>query len=341
MTGQAPAKTKIWQYSKATGGLENHLVLNEVPTPNPKSKEHLIRVIAVSLNPVDFKPAEAPIGGLLVRKPATPGYDVAGEIVVPAPGSAFKPGQLVFGGTGRSPFAGGALSEYITAPTNQILAIPEGVSVAQAAALPIAALTAYQTIKPNTKPGDKILLNGGSGGVGHFGIQIAKALGCHVTVTCSSKNVDFCKSLGADEVVDYTKGDVVESLKALGYPFDLVIDNVGSNHDMYWKCDQYTKPKAKWINIASSPSAADISFMAKGLLLPSFLGGQSRKFEGFYAQPVEKDLQQIVDWAKEGKIKVHIDTTFPFSDVAGAFRKLKTGRTRGKLIIDLASQVTQ
>ncbi|KAF1821639.1 putative zinc-type alcohol dehydrogenase-like protein C16A3.02c [Dissoconium aciculare CBS 342.82] len=332
-----PTTTKSWQYASVAGGLESQLQLKDVAIRKIKPNEHLIRILATSLNPVDYKVAEAPIvGGILVRKPAVPCYDIAGEIVQAASGSKLQPGQLVFGGTGGSPFAGGGLTEYVVAPANQIIAVPKGISAVEAASIPIAGITAYQSIKPHSKEGDRILLNGGSGGVGLFGIQIGKALGRHVTVTCSTRNIELCKAAGADVVVDYTKGDLIDNLKALGQPFDLVIDNAGSNHDLYWKCDQFTTADAKYVNVASSPAWKDVSFMLKANAVPSFLGGQKRKLQGLFAQPIEADLQQIIDWMQEGKVKAHIDSTFSMQQAPDAFRQLKTGRSRGKVVIQVA-----
>jgi NADPH:quinone reductase-like Zn-dependent oxidoreductase len=281
--------------------------------------------------------AEAPIvGGILVRKPAVAGYDIAGEIIQAASGSKVVPGQLVFGGTGGSPFAGGGLTEYVVAPASQIIAVPKGVSAIDAASIPIAGLTAHQSIKPHSKVGDRVLLNGGSGGVGLFGIQIAKALGRHVTVTCSTRNVELCKKAGADEVVDYTQGELIALLKATGQPFDLICDYVGSNHDLYWKAHEFTSRDAKYINVASSPSFKDISFMVKANFFSAIPGGSKRKLQGLFAQPVVEELQQIVDWMAEGKVKAHIDSTYTWQQIPDAFRALKTGRTRGKIVIQVA-----
>jgi NADPH:quinone reductase-like Zn-dependent oxidoreductase len=332
-----PTTTRSWQYASVAGGLESQLQLKEVPLPKIKANEHLIRVLAVSLNPVDYKVAEAPIvGGILVRKPAVAGYDIAGEIIQAASGSKVVPGQLVFGGTGGSPFAGGGLTEYVVAPASQIIAVPKGVSAIDAASIPIAGLTAHQSIKPHSKVGDRVLLNGGSGGVGLFGIQIAKALGRHVTVTCSTRNVELCKKAGADEVVDYTQGELIALLKATGQPFDLICDYVGSNHDLYWKAHEFTSRDAKYINVASSPSFKDISFMVKANFFSAIPGGSKRKLQGLFAQPVVEELQQIVDWMAEGKVKAHIDSTYTWQQIPDAFRALKTGRTRGKIVIQVA-----
>lgn len=335
MASATPTTARIWQYSDNRGGIENHLKLNSVPIPTPKPNQHLIRVIAVSVNPVDYKPAETPIfGNILVRKPATPGFDLAGEIVAPAAGSSMKPGQLVFGTTGMSPFAGGALAEYVLASKDVIFAVPKGISAIDAASMPICGLTAYQSIQPYVKSGDRVFLNGGSGGVGLCGIQVAKALGCHVIVTCSTKNVEFVKNSGADEVVDYTKGDVAMQLEALGAPVDHVVDNVGHDRDLYWRCAQYTKPGARFVNVASSPTLSDLFFIIRA----TFFGVRKRKLTGIFTSANDAHVKQILEWMQQGKLRAHIDSRFPMEQAPEAIRKSKAGRARGKIMVDVSSE---
>jgi len=153
----------------------------------------------------------------------------------PAPGSALEPGQLVFGAAGTNFMYEGAMSEYGLASTKAITPIPAGLSTTDAASITMAGLTAYQSILPHSKPGSRVFLNGGSGGVGTFGIQIAKAEGRHVTMTCSTANVELCNSLGTDEVIDYKMQNVLQTLKASPHKYDLVVDLVGNGQNLYWK----------------------------------------------------------------------------------------------------------
>ncbi|TVY81284.1 Zinc-type alcohol dehydrogenase-like protein, partial [Lachnellula suecica] len=301
--------------------------------------QHLVQIIAVSLNPVDYKPAEIPVAGrFIVGKLATPCNDIAGRIVTPASGSPFKPGDLVSGISGTSYVAGGGLTEYTLCEKNNVIAIPEGVDPIDAASVPVAGITAYQTIVLHMKKGDKLFLNGGSGGTGIFGIQIGKAIGCHVTTSCSTANVEFCKSLGADVVVDYKKGSVAEQLKASGVQFDHVIDNVGGdNLELYWKSHDYMKPDAKYIMVGGTMSLGHALERVKVKLLPGFLGGGKRKFEGFLATAKPEDLTQIAAWMKEGKVKAVIDSTFSFEEAPKAFDRLKTGRARGKIVVNVSA----
>lgn len=333
----APSTIRAWQYTSTKGGIENNLKLNtSAPLPEPKPNQHLVQVIAAALNPVDYKPAEVPfISRFLLPKPATPGIDIAGVIVAPAAGSLLKPGQRVFGAAAKTPFAGGGLSEYTLVEKDHVIPIPDGVDPIDAAGVCVAGLTAYQSTGANAKKGDSVFINGGSGGTGVFGIQIAKARGCHVVVTCSSANVELCKSLGADEALDYTKGPVLAQLIASGHKFDRVVDNVGTDWNLYWKCHEYTKPGAEFIMVAGNVGLGFVSSVLKSKFWPGLLGGGKRKFASFWPDPRPQDMEQIGEWMQEGKVKLIIDQRFSFEQVPDAFKKLKTGRAKGKIVIEV------
>ncbi len=332
--------TFLGQYSSTkNGGIDKNIQLNSAASlPKPKPNQHLVQIIATALNPVDYKPAEMPVvGRLLVSNPATPGLDYAGVVVTPADGSPLKPGQLVFGVAGSSPLAGGALAEFALVQENRAIVIPEGVSTLDASTLGVAALTAYQSIIPRVKKGDRIFINGGSGGTGTFGIQFAKAVGCHVTTTCSTPNMELCKSLGADEVIDYKKGSVLEALIASD-KFDHAVDNVGNINDkaFWWRCNEYLKPGASYVLVAGELSVTSVIDMVKRAVLPKFLGGLQGKVDGFWPESKPEDLEHVAEWVKEGKVKVVIDHKFSFEEGNKAIEKLKTGRAKGKIVIDVA-----
>ncbi|KAL9599944.1 MAG: hypothetical protein Q9219_003506 [cf. Caloplaca sp. 3 TL-2023] len=337
-----PSTMRAWQYSSTTGGLEKNLSLNpSAPLPDPKPNQHLVQVIAAALNPVDYKVVEIPgVVRFGLTKPASPGLDFAGTIVRPATDSSLKVGQLVFGVSGSLPIAGGALREFSIAGTKSTAAIPDGVDPVDAATIGIAGLTAYQSIVPHVKSEHKIFINGGSGGTGVFGIQFAKAVGCHVTTSCSTANVELCKSLGADEVVDYKKEKVVEALlqKAKEQPFDHIVDNVGSDEQLALQCHKILQPGSKMVVVGGDPSLKTITQTLKRTIVPGFLGGAKGNVAGFWPEQKAEDFQQIADWMKEGKVKAVIDTRFPFEEAPQAFEKLKTGRARGKIVVDVASE---
>lgn len=335
-----PSRMRVWKYSSATGGLQKNLVLHASETlPKPGPDQHLIKVLAVGLNPVDFKPAEAPfLGRFAVLKPATPGFDVAGRIVTPADGSSLEPGQLVFGAASTNPLAGGGLAEYVAAPAKTLVPIPPGVSPLVAAGAPVAAVTAHGSIIPYVRAGSRVFINGGSGGVGTYGIQIAKAVGAHVTVSCSTKNADLCRSLGADEVLDYTQRPLLEQLRSVadrGHPFDLVVDNVFSDPALYFQAHTYTSVDAKFVEVASGPTLDFLRFALGALLWPAWFGGGRRKFVLGYADIKSEHLEQIGRWIADGEVKPVTDQIFAFEDTVEAFTRLKTGRATGKVIVSL------
>lgn len=338
-----PSTMRQWKYNSSDGGIEKHLQLHTTePLPKPKPDEHLVQVLAVSLNPVDFKPAEAGlVGRLLVKKPATPGFDFCGRIVTPADGSRLEPGQLVYGAASTSAFAAGGLAEYIAAPAKTVLAVPAGSSPHEFAGAPVAAITAQCALMPYIRSGSRVFINGGSGGVGLYTIQIAKVAGAHVTVSCSAKNAELCRSLGADEVLDYNARSLLDQLRdaaATSRPFDHVVDNVFSDPELYFQAHTYTSPDAKFAEVASAPSLAFLRFALAAMLLPRFLGGAQRKMALIAADIQQESLTQVKDWMVEGKVKTVIDEVFPMEDVVQAFTKLKTGRARGKIIVHVAGE---
>ncbi|KAK0361486.1 hypothetical protein LTR91_015279 [Friedmanniomyces endolithicus] len=339
-----PSKMRIWKFASAQGGIEKHLKLHtSQPLPKPKPNQHLVQVLAVGLNPVDYKPAEAPlIGRLVVMRPITPGFDFSGRIVTPADGSSLEPGHLIFGQASTNPLAGGALAEYIVAPNETVCSIPPGLSPIIAGGAPVAAITAYGSLIPHIRAGSRVFLNGGSGGVGTYGIQIAKAAGAHVTVSCSARNADLCRSLGADDVLDYTTRPLLDQLKdaatKAGRPFDHVVDNVFNDPALYYQAHTYTTSSAKFIEVASGPNWAFIRFAIGAQIWPGFLGGGRRKLVIFVSENKRETLELLANWIVEGKIKPVTDQVFPMEDAVGAFKRLKTGRAVGKVIIDVVGK---
>lgn len=334
-----PGSMRVWKYSSTDGGLENNLHLHpSEPLPKPTASQHLIRVVAVGLNPVDYKPAEAPfIGRFAVKKPAIPGFDICGSIVTPADGSSLEPGQLVFGAASTNPLAGGGLAEYIAAPAATTAPVPKGITALIAAGIPVAAITAHDSLIPYIHPGSRVFLNGGSGGVGTFGIQIAKATGAHVTVSCSARNADLCRSLGADEVLDYTAATpLLEQLRACK-PFDHVVDNVFSDPELYFQMHTYSVPSATFAEVASAPSLAFARFALRAMLLPAFLGGGRRKIAMVACDIKADKLSKVAEWIVEGKIRPVTDRAFSMEEVPEAYKRLKTGRATGKVVVDVAS----
>ena len=220
-----------------------------------------------------------------------------------------------------------------------IAKIPEDVSFEQAAGVGICGLTAYQCLVPYAKEGGKVFINGGSGGTGTFGIQIAKALGCTVTTTCSGPNVELCKSLRADEVIDYRTTNAAEHLKRQGTQYDLLVSNVNTPGDpIYWNAEHYLKPEGKYVTIAGDMNVANIISSVKMFLLPTWLGGGKRVAKFVFCQNNAEHLARIAEWMREGKVKTVVEKTYKLEEAAEAFAKLKTGRVRGILVVKVADE---
>ncbi|KAF2168170.1 hypothetical protein M409DRAFT_21614 [Zasmidium cellare ATCC 36951] len=334
--GNVPSQMKAWQFTSTQGGIEKNLKLNPAaPLPKRKPDQHLVQVIAAALNPVDYKPAEVPlVTRFFLPKPVTPGLDFVGKIVQPADGSPLKPGQIVFGAAGNG-LIGGALAQYAVAGKSGVASLPPRVDPTWGATVNVAGLTAYQSIVPQVKEGSNVFINGGSGGTGVFGIQFAKAKGCYVTTTCSTPNVDLCKSLGADEVIDYRTSDVLTALKSSGRKYDHVVDNVGHDLKLYWKAHEFTTPSAVYVLVGATISFGFFGELLSAWMRPGILGGGKRKLSQIFAAPSEEQLGQIGKWFESGQVKPVFDAKFKFEDAPTAFERMKTGRAKGKIVVEV------
>lgn len=336
---------KAWQVLGNSGkGLEQSLRLTETKQPpSPKKGQVLVKVLAMSLNPADYKyPERFPtLGKLVFGHPLVPGLDFCGKIVE-LPGSAapvdLKIDQLVWGRLGLySKY--GPLAEYALVSIDGLVPVPVGVKVEEAAGIGTAAVTAYQAIVPHVKEGSTVFLNGGSGGTGVFAIQIAKLLGCHVVTACSGANAEFCKNLGADEIIDYRTSDLVKELAAKGPVFDLVVDFVGNKPDLHAQSVQFLKPEGLFMLVAGrDDTIAGFLNLAKSWGLPSWLGGVPRRWKIMLASNRREELLKISKWMEERKVKTVLDSTFAFEDAQKAIAKLKTGRAKGKIVISIQDQ---
>lgn len=293
-------------------------------------------MISATLNPVDYKLPEVPlVSRFLIGQPASPGQDYAGRFIATGPNTKkvssqdLRPGQLVFGRVDR-PTKFGPLAEYIVTSRAGCVPVPEGVSPDHAAGVATAGMTAYQCIVPNVEPGQRVFINGGSGGTGTFGIQIAKVKGCFVVASCSTPNVDLCKSLGADKVIDYKKQDLAAELTRLGM-FDLVVDNVGTPAELFWQARHFLKEGAKWVQPAAGFGLGDMRALAARSMWPKFLGGGTAKFEYLKVVNNYDQAMELGRWMQEGKVKAVVDEVFRMEDKGPvkAFEKMKTGRARG------------
>ncbi|KAH6886360.1 zinc-binding oxidoreductase [Thelonectria olida] len=328
---------RTWQYAVVTGKLEDSIAITQVAKPSASSLakgQILVEIINASLNPVDYKiPESGFIGRMMITRPATPGLDFCGRVIARHSSSkSFEEGQIVFGGF-QSPSQLGTLGEYTVISQEQCTLLPDNVPPEQAAAVGTAATTAYQSLMPDSlKPGAKIFINGGSGGVGTWTIQFAKALGAEVTTSCSTKNVELCRQLGADEVLDYTKGDVLSQLKTREKYFDLVIDNVGKDDELYNSKGQLLNQDGTFVQVGMPDT---LSFSSVGSTfkkqLCGVVGGQNYYFVNM--KNSADIFRRIGVWMAEGKVHAVIDQVFEWEQTPKAFEKLRGGHVKGKVVI--------
>jgi NADPH:quinone reductase-like Zn-dependent oxidoreductase len=309
------------------------LACEEIERPTPGDDEVLIRVRAASVNPADWhlmegKPSLARVlFGLGVFKPKKPrvGSDVAGEVeAVGKNVTDFKPGNRVFG-VGR-----GAFADYVSASESRLAAIPKNASFEQAAAVPIAGVTALQGLrdKGQIRAGHKVLINGAAGGVGTFAVQIAKAFGADVTGVCSARNVDMVRSIGADRVMDYTREDFTES----GQRYDLIFDLVANRSLSAFK--RVLNPGGIWVGAGIGPGGSMVGFLARAAFTAPVLSRVvSQKFVVFIAKITKADLTVMRDLIEAGKVTPVIERDYKLSEVPEAMRYLMAGHARAKLVI--------
>jgi len=311
-------------------GSPDELRYAEVPTPSPASNELLIKLCAASVNPVDlFVLKGAPwnrIPGMRARpKHTIIGCDIAGRVeAVGKNVKQFQAGDEVFGVTG---FEGKGFAEYVCAPEERLALKPANLSFEDAAAVPIAAITALQGLRDwgRIQPGHKVLIEGASGGVGTFAVQIAKDLGAEVTAVCSTRNVNIAKSIGADHVIDYTNVDFAR----LGQRYDLILA-VNGHHSIF----EYRRMLSQsGIYVAIGGLVPILQALLLGRLL-SVLGRKKMTF--FIAKVTQKDLVFLKDLLQAGKIVPIIDRRYPLNGAAEALRYLAEGHAQGKVVLTVA-----
>jgi len=309
------------------------LKLAEVAKPAPKADEVLIKVRAASLNAFDWHmllpdPSMVRLmgGGLLKPKNRILGTDMAGRVeAVGESATQFKPGDEVYGDLAR--WGCGACAEYVSAPEEALARKPGNMTFEQAAAAPMAALTALQGLrdKGRIQPGWKVLINGASGGVGTFAVQIAKVFGAEVSAVCSTGNVEMARSLGADHVIDYTKEDFTRS----GRQYDLILAANGFHSLADYK--RALAPGGAYVMTGGSMRQI---FQAM-LLAPWYSMTGGKKMGGITAQANQKDLVFIKELMEAGKVVPVIDRVYPLADVPEALRYLLAGHARGKVVIKI------
>lgn len=228
----------------------------------------------------------------------------------------------------------GTLGQFIVVTSADCAVVPDGVDPDDAATLGCAAGTALQSLPPDiVKPGSKIFVNGGSGGVGTYAIQFAKIMDAEVVASCSTPNVELCQQLGADEVLDYKTVDVLAKLREMGQIFDLVIDNAGSPVDLYTQSGAFLKASGIYVQIAATPTLSSIGRILGNKIFSMIPGGKRRTFQFVMVNETHDDYVRMGQWMGEKRVKAVIDQAFEFEDVPKAYEKLRTGRARGKILV--------
>lgn len=306
---------RIHQY----GGPEV-LTVEEAPRPMPQTGDVLIRVHAAGINPVDWKIREGHMRALLHYKlPLILGWDVAGVVESVGPGViGFKPGDEVYSRPDIR--CDGAYAEYIAVKASDVARKPASVDFIHAAAVPLAALTAWQSLfdVAQLQAGQRVLIHAAAGGVGHFAVQLAKWKGAYVIGTCSGRNVDFVRSLGADEVIDYTTrmfGEVLRDRKV-----DVVFDTVGGD------------VQRRSFSVITRGGIL-VSILEPFSRLKAMLHGVRARF--LFVQPNAAQLTELARLIDAGQVKIHVEQVFPLAEARQAHELIQRGHVRGKLVLQV------
>ena len=311
-------------------GSPDVLGLGEIPKPSVRPGDVLVRVHAASVNALDWhmmrgKPYVARFDmGLREPKSSIPGVDMAGTVeAVGSEVTELQPGDEVFANKGK------ACAEYVCGPARFFVPKPANVTMEQAAAVPAAGITALMAIRDHGKvqAGQAVLIHGAGGGVGTFSVQLAKMFGANVTAVTRTENIDLVRSLGADEVIDYTQDDFTRS----GKRWDVIIDNGATRSLMAMR--RALAPDGTMVLVGASKG----DFV--GTLVRAFVGGPllsafgNQRIFTFFASPKREDLLVLKELIEAGKVTPVVDRVYPLAETADAIRYLETMRARGKVVI--------
>jgi NADPH:quinone reductase-like Zn-dependent oxidoreductase len=319
---EVPAKMQAMLLHRY-GSTEN-FVLGEIPSPTCKTDQVLIRVRAACVNPIDWRIRSGSLRWILpARFPLVLGFDVAGQIVeagAEAKQRGWNPGDEVLCMLDNR--HGGGYAEYAAAGADVLARKPSVHSFEEAASIPLAASTALQALRDQAqlKPGHELLVNGASGGVGTFAVQVGKALGAMVTGVCSDKNLDYVRELGADRVIDYREKDFT----SLERVFDVIFDAAAKSS--YSKCRRILSPRGCFVTTV--PSAGSLFSRVTTML-------SQQRCRHILVRPNGKDLSWIARMIEEGRVRTEVQQVYPLNEVAAAHTASETGHVRGKLVLSI------
>lgn len=297
----------------------------DVPKPSINSDQMLVKVYATSVNPVDWKIRKGLLKILTGNKfPMILGFDVSGEVVeVGSTVTQFQIGDLIYACLDQ--ITGGSYAEYSAVSQKVACLKPQNITHEEAASIPLAAQTALQALrdKGQIKPGHRVLINGASGGVGIFAVQIAKVQGAQVTAVCSEKNAELVKNLGADRIIDYNKQNFTkEDIK-----YDIVLDAVANRS--YWECQNILQPNGIYITTLPLPSNLLTTFLSQ------FIPGKKAKI--IMLKSNSQDLAYLKELIETNKLQTVIEQTYPLSELAAAHTDSEKGHIVGKLAITVSN----
>lgn len=317
--------------------------LEDVPAPSPAPREILVKVRAAGLNPVDFKFREGKLRAIYrPRLPFVLGNELAGEVIAVGKGvKSFRPGDRVYARVAKE--AGGAFAEQACIDEAYAAHIPPNIDFVTAAAVPLAGLTALQALRDELKirPGQNVFISGGAGGVGTFAIQIAKWLGAHVTTTASNRGEALVRSLGCDDIIDYTSQDIAEA----GRKFDAGFDLIGG--ETLAKVFRIMKPGTKVVSVGALPEPETAMKDLGGRRFLAFLfwiiSGTLRRqareagvtYRYLFMHPSGAELSELGGLIESGQLKVILDRTFPFAQISDALAYVESGRAKGKVVVSM------
>ncbi|KDQ18540.1 hypothetical protein BOTBODRAFT_28927 [Botryobasidium botryosum FD-172 SS1] len=337
MATPAGTTQKAWRVVRRGSPSQALKFQNDLPIPTPSPGSVLVKIQAAALNPVGYKLMKL-LPNLIAGRPHVTEHDVAG-VIANGNGTEFKEGDSVLGLVDNSKKQG-ALAQYAVIPAEGLVHIPPTLSLAQAAGLSLVGLTAVQGLVDilHIKAGQRIFINGGSSAVGALAIQIAKTEKCHVTTSCSGGKIEGVKSLGADEILDYTASPLWNQLSSATtpYQFDAIFDAVGTTA-LFTHSKAYLSPKGTYVSIV--PEMNGVFGTLWGLFetscRPTWLGGTPRTFKFFSMKPSKKNLQYLADLAREGKLTVPVDSEYAMEDTLKAYERLMTGHANGKVVVNI------
>lgn len=293
----------------------------DVAEPALKDGEVLVDVAATSINPIDWKLRSGFLRWISpFRFSGVPCFDFAGTIAAAgSKATRFGVGDRVFGL--RPLNSMGAAAGRVASREDQLVAIPPGVAFEQAAGVPLAGMTALQALlhPAGSGPGKKVLIVGASGGVGHYAVQIAKALDAQVTAVCSTANVEWVRELGADTVLDYSRGETASPTDE----FDRVFDAVSLGTFARWR--KWLQPEGVYVTLLPRPD-----LLWHRLTLP---WSSRQRAYAIWLKPNIADLNRLAGWMAEGKLRTMVDSTFPLTHLSAAFERSRSGRARGKIVV--------